>query len=241
MGITRNTQLSLKAPTIRLKMQFYNISKVDYQNSRNLIWEKSLIVSVIWVSPIPRLDALVNWHRLALGGLRRIEIRLKCNNAHFKQRFFILRPRIPLSLFEKMIFSVLEERKCKRLWLGDFVNLALKYSIFLSKIMSRPANIKLQFIFVLEMNEWEWQLCHLKRRQSLAELWALCVHSARSSLESRECHSVTPHCTCCLHFSTNTLYTSTPLYRTGALTITNVWPAILLIVFKVIRQNTHRD
>ena len=175
MGITRNTQLSLKAPTIRLKMQFYNISKVDYQNSHNLIWEKSLIVSVIWVSPIPRLDALVNWHRLALGGLRRIEIRLKCNNAHFKQRFFILRPRIPLSLFEKMIFSVLEERKCKRLWLVDFVNLALKYSIFLSKIMSRPANIKLQFIFVLEMNEWEWQLCHLKRRQSLAELWALCV------------------------------------------------------------------
>ena len=222
-------------------MQFYNISKVDYQNSRNLIWEKSLIVSVIWVSPIPRLDALVNWHRLALGGLRRIEIRLKCNNAHFKQRFFILRPRIPLSLFEKMIFSVLEERKCKRLWLVDFVNLALKYSIFLSKIMSRPANIKLQFIFVLEMNEWEWQLCHLKRRQSLAELWALSVHSARSSPEPRECHSVTPHCTCCLHFSTNTLYTSTPLYRTGALTITNVWPAILLIVFKVIRQNTHRD
>ena len=83
-----------------------------------------------------------------------MEIRLKCNNAHFKQRFFILRPRIPLSFFEKLIyFTVLEGRKCKRLWLGDFVNLALKYSILLSQIMSRPANIKLQFIFVLGMNE----------------------------------------------------------------------------------------
>ena len=78
-----------------------------------------------------------------------------------------------LSSKKLVYFTVLEGRKCKRLWLVDFVNLALKYSILLSEIMSRPANIKLQFIFVLGMNEWEWQLCHLKRRQSLAELCAV--------------------------------------------------------------------
>ena len=239
MGISRNTHLSLKAPTIRLKNAVLYFK--SNENSRNLIWEKSLFVSVIWVSPIPRLDALVNWHRLALGGLRRIEIRLKCNNAHFKQRFFILRPRIPLSLFEKIIFSVLEGGKCKRLWLVDFVNLALKYSIFLSKIMSRAANIKLQFIFVLEMNEWEWQLCHLKRRQSLAELCALCVHSARSSPESpgvSRCHSA-------LHmlftFQHQHPQYNNPSIQNWGIDKNHLYECMTCIVFKVIRQNTHRD
>ena len=115
-----------------------------------------------------------------------------------------------LSSKKLVYFTVLEGRKCKRLWLGDFVNLALKYSILLSEIMSRPANIKLQFIFVLGMNEWEWQLCHLKRRQSLAELCALSLCSPprpAAPRSPRECHRVTPHCTCCLHFNTNTLNT----------------------------------
>ena len=175
-----------------------------------------------------------------------MEIRLKCNNAHFKQGFFILRPRILLSSFEKKLyFTVLEGRKCKRLWLVDFVNLALKYSILLSKIMSRAANIKLQFIFVLRMNEWEWQLCHLKRRQSLALLCVLCVHSA-----SARCSPEPPVSRC--HSTLHMLFTfqhQHPQYSSNPSVcnwdIVQIIPVLGLqsrwqIVFKVVRQNTHR-